>query len=159
MIRIPEDCLGSQSGMERAFAHYFERLYGEHGDTLNALLKPELLECDYEDRSLTVGVNTETWMANPNLILHGGVTATVADMVMGLVSRYFAGGKLTPTVNMNISYHSAVPMGAQLLCRARCVKAGLSMVSVEARLWTAGQEDVPAATATATYYVNHRSPK
>ena len=159
MIRIPEDCLDSQSGMERAFAHYFESLYEGHGDTLNALLKPEVLACDYEGRSLTVGVNTETWMANPNLILHGGITATVADMVMGLVSRYFAGGRLTPTVNMNISYHSAVPMGVKLLCRASCVKAGFSMVSAEARLWVDGQADVPAATAAATYYVNKRSPK
>lgn len=159
MIRIPEDCLGSQSGMERALAHYFESLYEGHGDTLNALLKPELLGCDFEEKSLTLAVNTETWMANPNLILHGGITATLADIGMGLVSRYFAGGKLTPTVNMNISYHSAVPMGVKLCCRAGCVKLGFSMVSAEARLWVEGQEDVPVATAMATYYVNHRSPK
>ncbi len=159
MIRIPEDCLGSQAGMERAFEHYFEQLFAGHGDTLNALLKPEVLACDYKNQSLTVAVPVEKWMTNPNLILHGGITATVADMVMGLVSRYFAGGKLTPTVNMNVSYLGSVPMDTRLLCRARCDKAGFSLVYVSAVLWCEGQLDRPAATATGTYYVNHRTPK
>lgn len=159
MIKIPEDSLGSQAGMERAFAHYFESLYNGHEDTLNALLKPEVVSCDYEGRSLTIAVPIQKWMTNPNLILHGGITATVADMVMGLVSRYFSGGKLTPTVNMNVSYLSSVPMDAKLYCRAECVKAGFSMVYVRAELWAEGQEDSLAATATATYYVNHRTPK
>lgn len=160
MIRMPEEYLGSQAGMEKAFANYFEQLYtGGHEQTLNALLKPELLSCDYEGRSLTMAVPVETWMTNPNLIFHGGMTATVADLVMGLVSRYFAGGKLTPTVNMNISYLGSVPLGGKLCCRATCDKAGFSLVYVSAVLWCEGEEDRPAATATATYYVNHRTPK
>lgn len=159
MIKIPEDSLRSQEGMERAFAHYFDCLYKGHEDTLNALLKPEVVACDYEKRSLTVAVPTKKWMTNPNLILHGGITATVADMVMGLVSRYFSGGKLTPTVNMNVSYLSSVPMDAKLYCRATCVRAGFSMIYVRAELWAEGREDDLAATATATYYVNPRMPK
>ncbi len=159
MIRISDDCLGSQEGMERAYASYFEQLFAAHGDTLNALMKPEVVSCDYEARSLTVAVPTARWQTNPNFILHGGITALVADMVMGLVSRYFAGGKLTPTVNMNVNYLGAVPEGARLLCRASCDKAGFSLVYVSAVLWCEGEEDRPVATAAGTYYVNHRTPK
>ncbi len=160
MIRMPEECLGSQAGMEQAFGNYLQQLYtAGHEETLNALLKPELVECDYEGRALTMAVPTEKWMSNPNLIFHGGMTATVADLVMGLVSRYFAGGKLTPTVNMNLSYLGSVPLDTKLYCRAKCDKAGFSLMYVSAVLWCEGQEDRPAATATATYYVNHRTPK
>ena len=159
MIRIPEDCLGSQAGMERAFAHYFAQLFDGHEDTLNALLKPEVVACDYENKSLTLAAPVEIWMTNPNGILHGGITATMADMAMGLASRYFAGGKLTPTVNMNVSYLGSVPVGGRLLCCGKCEKAGFSLVYTSARLWREGAEDSPVATATATYYVNHRSPK
>lgn len=158
MIEIPKEYMGSQEGMEKAYAGYLEQLYATRGDTLNAVLKPEVVACSYEDKSLTMAVAAERWMANPNLSLHGGMTATVADLVMGLVSRYFARGLLTPTVNMNVSYLSSVPLEGRLLCRARCVKAGFSLVYIEAELWAEGQQQL-AATATATYYVNQRSGK
>lgn len=157
MIRIPPETLHDQPGMERAFALYFERLYADCAGTMNALLKPRVVLCDYENRALTLAVRVEKWMVNPNDILHGGVTATVADMVMGLVSRYFSGGKLTPTVHMDVTYLSPAKLGEELFCRAECVKAGFTIDSATARLWVPGSEDNPVATATATYYVNRRS--
>lgn len=157
MIAIPEETLHDQAGMERAFQLYFERLYADCAGTMNALLKPRVAECCFEKRSLTIAVTIETWMVNPNGRLHGGVTATVADMVMGLVSRYFSGGKLTPTIHMDVTYLSPAALGEELCCRAECVKAGFTIDSATARLWVPGREETPVATATATYYVNRRS--
>lgn len=157
MIVIPEDTLHDQAGMERAFRLYFERLYADCGATMNALLKPRVVCCDHAGRTLTLALRVEKWMVNPNDQLHGGVTATVADMTMGLVSRYFSAGKLTPTIHMDVTYLSPAGLGEELFCRAVCVKAGFTIASASAQLWAAGREDVPVATATATYYVNRRS--
>lgn len=157
MIVIPTETLHDQDGMERAFKLYFERLYADCAGTMNALLKPRVVCCDYANRRLTLAVPVERWMVNPNDQLHGGVTATVADMVMGLVSRYFSGGKLTPTIHMDVTYLSPAKLGEELYCCAECVKTGFTIDSATARLWAAGREDQPVATATATYYVNRRS--
>lgn len=157
MIVIPPETLHDQAGMEQAFRLYFKRLYADCAGTMNALLKPRVVECDFAARRLTLAVTVEEWMVNPNDQLHGGVTATVADMVMGLVSRYFSDGKLTPTIHMDVTYLSPAKRGEELYCCAECVKAGFTIDSATARLWVPGREEQPVATATATYYVNRRS--
>ena len=160
MIIIPEETLHDQQGMEEAFRIYWEKLFRDNGSTMNAVLKPQQLDCSFENRTLTLAVKAETWMMNPNNVMHGGITASVADMVMGLVSRYFSGGKITPTIQMDISYLAPVPNGSTLICRAELVKAGFNITTAVARLWTAGDPETPVATATGTYHVSrHFAPK
>lgn len=159
MIKLPDNCYTSQEGMEEAFRVYFEKLHRDgNEDTLNALLNPEVLDCSYDEQTLTVAVDVKRWMTNPNLILHGGMTATVADMVMGLLGRYFSGGRLTPTIQMDVRYLSSVSMDERLICRAECTRAGFSVINVCARLWAEGREDRLTATASGSYYVNHKKP-
>lgn len=157
MIIIPEETLHDQAGMEEAFRLYFEQLFVKCAGTMNAMLKPRYAACDFDKRSLTLALTVERWMVNPNGSLHGGVTAAIVDMVMGLVCRYFSGGKLVPTVHMDVTYLAPAKEGETLYCRADCEKAGFTISSATAHLWAEGREDTPVATATATYYINHRS--
>lgn len=154
MIIIPEETLHDQKGMEEAFRIYWQKLFQDNGSTMNAVLKPQQLDCNFEKQTLTLAVKAEPWMMNPNNVMHGGITASVADMVMGLVSRYFSGGKITPTIQMDMSYLAPVPNGSTLVCRAELIKAGFSITTASARLWTAEDSERPVATATGIYHVS-----
>ncbi len=154
MINIPEDMLHDQEGMERYCQYYMEELPKACGGTMNDMLNFRIVDCEYEERTITIALRIDHWMANPNGNIHGGMIATVADTTMGLVSRYFSGGRMTPTIQMNVTYLTPGKVGNTLYCRAHVDKSGFTIASVVCGLWVDQREDTPVATATATYYVN-----
>lgn len=71
-----------------------------------------------------------------NYFVHGGVLATISDIVMG-----FAAYSLIPkghgvvTIDLNISYLNPA-MGDYLIVEGRVVKTGKSIVFCEADIWS-----------------------
>lgn len=152
IVLKPEDLL-DQAGMERAFRGYFEDAAREFAGQFNTMLDTKVADCDYEGQTVTLYMDPKPWMGNPMGILHGGVTASVLDMTMGLLCRYFSGGYMTPTVNMDVSYLRSGPLDRRLYIRAELQKRGMSICYAAGKLWAEGTEDRLIATAAAAYYV------
>ena len=153
MIILKKEDLHDQAGMERSFRGYFVDAAREFAGQFNTLLGTELWSCDYEKSTVTLAMDPQPWMGNPMGILHGGVTASVLDMTMGLLCRYCSGGYMTPTVNMNVSYLRSGPLDKRLYIRAELVKRGLTICYASGALWAEGGEDKPIATSTGAYFV------
>ena len=153
MIVMAEDTLHDQAGMERAFRTYFQTLREESPDTLNAMLNADFLACDRERMTVTLRAETKPWMTNPGNILHGGVTAAYLDLAMGLLCRYFTGGRMTPTIHVDVTYLRTITVGDALCFRASMVKAGGTICFTEASLWGEDRPDRPLASATGAYHV------
>lgn len=156
MIVLKKEDLGDQAGMERAFLGYFEEAAVEFAGTFNVLLDTKLVSCDYEKSTVVLAMDPKPWMRNPMNILHGGVTASLLDMTMGLLCRYCSGGHMTPTVKMDVSYLRSGPMDKRLYVRADLTKRGMSVCYANGVMWAEGAEDKPIATSSGAYYVTKR---
>ena len=153
MLALRESDLHDQAGMERAFQDYFARVASEQSGTFNAMLSPTLVQCGYEGKTLVLRAELRDWMRNPGGILHGGITASLLDFTMGILARYCTGGRMTPTVSMDVGYLRAGPTKGAVYMKAKIVKPGRRFVHAACTLWAEGQEDRPLATATGIYSV------
>lgn len=158
MIVLPREYLHDQEGMEHAFRWYFENVCSDPqcDGTFNTMLDARFESCDHERRRLVISIEGVRWMSNPSSILHGGVTAAVLDMAMGLLCRYCTGGYMTPTIDMSVSYLRPAPLGKKLMIEAEVTKPGFSICHVIGRMWVDGAEDAVLATSAGSYYVTHR---
>ena len=153
MLVLKEADLHDQAGMERAFQDYFARVETEQAGTFNAMLMPTLVRCSFEGKTLLLRAELQDWMRNPGGILHGGITASLLDFTMGILARYCTGGRMTPTVSMDVSYLRAGPTEGAVCMEAGIVKPGRRFVHAACTLWTEGHEDRPLASATGVYFV------
>ena len=153
MIVLDKNDLGDQAGMERAFRRYFVDAEEQFAGQFNVLLGARLWDCDFDRSVATLYMDPKPWMGNPMGILHGGVTASVLDMTMGLLCRYCSGGYMTPTVSMNVDFLRSGSLDKRLFIRAELTKRGMSVCYAQGRLWAEGEEDRLIATASASYYV------
>lgn len=156
MIVLEKEDLKDQAGMERAFRQYFDYVKQNCDGTYNAMLGAELYSCDYEKKTLTLAMESQSWMTNPSEMLHGGVTASILDMTMGLLCRYCSGGYMTPTISMEVSYLNPGPLHKTLYIRAEVTKAGFTVCHAAGSIWAEGGEDRPIATAAGAYYVTRK---
>lgn len=95
----------------------------------------------------------EPWMANPGNFLHGGITCTMFDQTMGLLSIYNTGGKHTPTIDIKVSYCRPVPVGSRLFIRSRVLCVTRTTVQTMGEAWIEGHEGEIAAYASAAYHI------
>ena len=158
IILKPED-LRDQAGMERAFRGYFVEAARDFAGQFNTMLGAELHECDYENSTVTLTFLPEYWMGNPMGILHGGVTASVLDMTMGLLCRYCSNGSMTPTISMDVQYLHAGPLDKRLYVKAELTKRGMGICYARGAIWAEGAEDRRIATSSGVYYVVRRKPE
>lgn len=156
MIVLEKEDLNSQEGMERAFRKYFAYVESQCGGTFNHMLGARLEDCDYAARTILLSMETKDWMTNPGNMLHGGVTASILDMTMGLLCRYFSGGYMTPTISMEVSYLRPAPLDKTLYVRAEVTMRGFTICHAVGTAWAEGAADKPVATATGAYYVTHK---
>ncbi len=159
MIILKKEDLLDQAGMERAFRSYFVDAAREFDGQFNTMLGPALYSCDYEKRTVILVMDPKPWMGNPMGILHGGVTASVLDMAMGLLARYYSGGYMTPTIGLDVQYLRSGPLDRRLFVQAELTKNGRSVCCVTGRMWTEGEEDRVIATAAGSYFVTHPGKK
>ena len=76
------------------------------------------------DDGLTIGCELRPDLMNGAGVLHGGVTATLADAAVGLaVFRYFGGTRMAATVEMKVNYLRPIAEG-YAAARARLVRIG-----------------------------------
>lgn len=155
IVLKPED-LHDQAGMERAFRGYFEDAERFFPGQFNNMLGTTLWECSYENSTVTLVMEPKAWMGNPMEILHGGVTASLLDMTMGLLCRYCSGGLMTPTISMDVQYLHSGPLDRRLFIRAELTKRGMSVCYAVGSIWADGQPERRIATASASYYVTKR---
>ena len=87
------------------------------------------------DDGVTISCRVKPKLLNLAGVLHGGVSATLADAAVGIATtRHYKGRPIT-TVEMKINYFRPVPLGSTVYARARLLRTGstLSVGEVELR--------------------------
>ena len=141
-----------QQGMENACRAYFEKLEGAE-EQLNQLLDAEFYSCSFEEKKLTLKAKPKPWMANPNGLMHGGITASYFDYAMGVLSIYMSGWRMTPTLHMDVNYMRPIKIGKPICIETRVMKAGNKITYLDAVMYPENMPDKLLASATGAYYL------
>ena len=147
--------LFSQAGMEAACIRFSNRINSEtddRGPSFNVRMKSRDEECDFETKTLRLSFPVEEYMRNPAGVMHGGAVAGALDITMGSLTFYMAGEKLTPTINLNVSYERPIPTGKRLWVESTCYACGHTMAYANARAWVEGCPEKIVASGSGTYY-------
>ena len=98
---------------------------------------------------VTIECNLREELRNSAGVLHGGVTATMADAAVGIaLSRHFGGLKTATTVELKINYLRPIADG-KAAARARLLRIGAHLCVGRVDIFNAGRQ--LAATALVTY--------
>lgn len=87
-------------------------------DNINGMMKIELSECSYDDRTLTFIFPVQQWQANRAGHLHGGIICTAFDITTAALARFYAGENFAPTVSLDVKFLRPVNVGDRLIVKA-----------------------------------------
>lgn len=93
-------------------------------DWINGMMKAEIMNCSFEDKSITWVFPLQEWQSNRAGFLQGGIIAQAFDMVVSAVARFYAKTTFIPTVSMDIKFLKAVKMDDTLIVTAKAVSVG-----------------------------------
>lgn len=85
-------------------------------------------------------------LLNANRTLHGGVHATMLDMIIGMVIRSMTGTRCA-TINLNINYLTPITSGA-IFAKGKILNQGYRTVTAEGEIWDENEEMLAKGVGT-----------
>lgn len=141
-----------QLDMEQALDTFVRRVPLEAPNTFSGQMKPQLVMCSAQSKSLVFSYDTDPWMRNPGGAVHGGVIAEAISMAINALAWYYAGCRHNPAISIQLSYPRPAKIGEKIYVRATAISAGRSMAYVGASAWQGDNEEKPFATGTGVHY-------
>lgn len=100
---------------------------------------------------VTIGCNVRPELRNRSGVLHGGVSATLADVAVGVaLTRHFGRPRAATTVELKINYLRPVAEG-EVTARSHLLRVGKNLCT--ARVDVFDHRRQPAAVALVTYMI------
>lgn len=91
---------------------------------------------------ILLGFRVEPRHCNPMGICHGGMIATFCDMLLPISAHHLSeevGQRFLPTINLQVDYLAASPLGAWVQGEAQLLRATRSMVFMQGLVTADGQ--------------------
>jgi acyl-coenzyme A thioesterase 13 len=89
-------------------------------------------------------------MCNPMQVLHGGIAATILDDVVGTLVFALGRENAYVSVNLNCDFLNPAQMGDLVMATARVIRAGKSIIHVEAQITDANDRIIAKCTSNLT---------
>lgn len=105
------------------------------------------------DTTFHLGFRVEARHCNPMGICHGGMMAAFCDMLLPLSAHVLAadlGQRFLPTINLQIDYLSATPLGAWVQGEAQLLRSTRSLVFMQGLVQADG---IPVARASGIFKI------
>lgn len=113
----------------------------------------QAISCTGGGREILFQCKTLDWMRNAFGTLHGGMCAAVVDQAMGFAAYCVKPGEgITPTVQMQVEYHSPLSPGKDIFVRVQVVSTGKTLMHLAAQAWQADREEQLCLSATGLYF-------
>ena len=71
---------------------------------LSGMLEPEIVSCNFEERTSLIRYRKKDWEKNHRGEMHGGAAATMFDVAMGMTISAFNGGENVTTTDLHVSF-------------------------------------------------------
>lgn len=117
------------------------------------LLRLQPLEYDPNRQEVLFSGKTEVWMRNPQGILHGGISAMIADQAMGTLAFCVKPGEgIAPAIELHVNYHRPLIPGEGVLMRVRLIAQTKTLIHTSAELYRQSAPEKLCVTASGTYF-------
>lgn len=142
------------ASMKQMISHWIDQLHVHAPDTIGDLLHFQVVDCDSRTGSCTISVQTEPWMRNAFGSLHGGIITTAMDQGMGMLATCIMDGKaITPTVQLNTTFHRPIQPGRPLLLKIMPEARLKHLLHMRAEVCDAANPAQLCASATGIFFV------
>lgn len=149
---MPEKLITSEKIAE-SLSHYIKLLCEIEESSVCAMIGPRFEFYNAEKSAYVFSFSTDPWTNNTRNVVHGGITATMLDTAMGVLTFCLAGNRITQTVSLNISYLRPVTLGDRFFVAVRTSKCGRTIINAVAEAWMENCPDKLVATAGGIYHV------
>lgn len=119
--------------------------------TMNGLMRPELIECSYEEKTITASFLVMEWQKNRAGYMHGGLIASAFDIAMGLLSRGLARQKNASTIMLDTVFIRQIPINDSFIVKAKANHDGKILTHLYGEGFIKSTGKI-AATAKCSYY-------
>lgn len=133
-------------------AQHFVTVRKERKDTINAMLRMELIAVEESQRKILLAFPISAWELNPDEHTHGGILAAILDVTMGCAAYTFSQATFTPTIQMAINFVKGSNPDDILQVEAICDHAGSRMAMVRALAYD--QKGNVIASSNGSYAIN-----
>lgn len=140
----------NQANMEAAVKAAVSEIYEKQADVVNGMLRPEFVECNYEEKTLTLSFPVVEWELNRVGVMHGGAITSTFDLTMGIMTRYFSDLNFAPTVTLETTFIRPVPLHDHLIIKIKSNLAGKTLTHLYGEGFVKSSGKL-AATARATF--------
>ena len=140
-----------QRTMETTIKAEIEKMYHNQSDSVNAMMKPEFVECSFERKMLTMTFPVLEWEKNRVGAMHGGMIATAFDIAFGLLTRFLARQNFTPTIQLETVFLRPIPIGDAFVVHVKANLAGRKLTHLYGEGFVKSTGKL-AATATSSYF-------
>ena len=145
-------CAGEE--MEQRLRTWVGLLHEHAPDSIGDLLRFEVGPCDPEAGDYCFYASTEPWMQNAFGSLHGGIITTVLDQGMGMLATCLMNGTaITPTVQMNVTYHRPLRAGDSLALNVHVEATTRTLIHMRAEARNRLQPDKLCVSATGMFFI------
>ena len=121
-------------------------------ERLNSLLEAEFVTCDEKNKTMALRFPVHEWELNPAGHLHGGISAAMMDVTMGIFAHAFSGGFACITTSLSIQYLRPVCEGDWIRAEAIAEFTGRHVLNFTAK-GILEKNGKTAFTAVASYMI------
>ena len=140
--------------MEDRLSYWITQLHERAPESIGDLLRFRVGPCDPKAGDYSFFASTEEWMKNAFGSLHGGIISTILDQGMGMLCHCLMNGSaITPTVQMNVTYHQPLMPGDGMLLKVYVESVTRTLIYTRAEAVNEIQPDKLCVTATGIFFI------
>lgn len=141
-------------GMEQCLAGWIEALHQRAPESIGDLLRFRVGPCNEAAGEYCFYASTQEWMKNAFGSLHGGIITTILDQGMGMLATCLMDGTaITPTVQMNVTYHRPLMPGDEVLLKIYVQTVTRNLIHMRSEAVNAAQPNQLCVTATGIFFI------
>ena len=144
----------SAKEMEDRLSYWTQQLHARAPGSIGDLLHFRVGPCDPKAGDYSFLASTDEWMKNAFGSLHGGIIGTILDQGMGMLSTCLMEGKaITPTVQMNVTYHRPFAPGDEVLLKVHVESVTRTLIHMRGEAMRAMQPEKLCVSATGIFFI------
>ena len=142
--------------MQQRLTYWIQELHKRAPDSIGDLLHFQVGPCNPEAGEYSFYASTEKWMQNAFGSLHGGIIGTVLDQGMGMLATCLMDGTaITPTVQMNVTYHRPLMPGDGIFLRIYVESVTRTLIYMRAEAMNEADPDKLCVTAMGIFFIKN----
>lgn len=146
--------LPGAADMEQRLNYWIGQIHNRAPGSIGDLLRFRVGPCSPAAGEYSFYASTDNWMQNAFGSLHGGIIGTILDQGMGMLATCLMEGKaITPTVQMNVTYHRPLTPGDDILLKVHVETMTRTLIYMRAEAMNADSPERLCVSATGIFFI------